>query len=55
MAELHVESSDERVKEISLLSQLMKRPELGAIAGLVLVTIFFLFTADPNMFTLAGL
>ncbi len=55
MAELHVESSDERVKEISLLSQLMKRPELGAIAGLVLVTIFFLFTADPNMFTLAGI
>ena len=32
----------------------MRRPELGAAAGLVLVTIFFLSTADSSMFTLAG-
>ena len=36
------------------MARLMKRPELGAIAGVVLVTIFFLFTADRTMFTLAG-
>ncbi len=47
-------SSDERLKQISLMARLMKRPELGAIAGVVLVTVFFLFTADRTMFTLAG-
>ncbi len=45
---------DERLKEVSLLTKIMRRPELGALAGLVLVTIFFLSTADPSMFTLAG-
>ena len=54
-APLKPASSDERLKQVSLLTQLMRRPELGAAAGLVLVTIFFMFTADPAMFTLAGL
>ena len=36
------------------MARLMKRPELGAIAGVILVAIFFLFTADGSMFTLAG-
>lgn len=45
---------DERVKEESLFSRLMKRPELGAMAGVVLLVIFFLFTADPAMFSLSG-
>jgi len=45
---------DERLKEVSLLTKIMRRPELGALAGLILVTIFFLSTADPSMFTLAG-
>lgn len=31
------------------------RPELGAVAGLVIVTAFFVATADPAMFTPAGL
>lgn len=48
------EQVDERLKEVSLMARLMKRPELGAIAGVILVTIFFLFTADSAMFTLAG-
>lgn len=46
---------DERLKEASLLTRAMRRPELGALAGLILVTIFFLSTADPSMFTAAGL
>jgi len=46
--------TDERMKTESLGSRLMKRPELGAIAGVVLVTIFFLITADSAMFTLSG-
>ena len=47
-------TADERLKDISLMARLMKRPELGAIAGVILVTIFFAFTADSAMFTLAG-
>lgn len=47
--------ADERLKAESLGSRLIKRPELGAIAGVVLVTIFFLITADSSMFTLSGI
>lgn len=46
--------SDERVKKEPFLTKLMKRPELGAIAGAVLVFVFFAITADESMFTLAG-
>jgi simple sugar transport system permease protein len=46
---------DERLREVSLLTKVMRRPELGALAGLILVAIFFLSTADPSMFTLAGI
>ena len=47
-------ATDERLKTESFGARLMKRPELGAIAGVILVTIFFLITADPAMFTLSG-
>lgn len=46
--------ADERIKSESFFTQLMKRPELGAIAGVILVTVFFVFAADSSMFTLAG-
>ncbi|MBF9233340.1 ABC transporter permease [Microvirga alba] len=46
---------DERLKEVSFVTKVMRRPELGALAGLILVTIFFIATADPSMFTLAGM
>lgn len=49
-----IPDADERLKAEPLLARLMKRPELGAIAGLVLVTLFFLITADGAMFTLSG-
>ncbi|RPE67127.1 monosaccharide ABC transporter membrane protein (CUT2 family) [Pacificibacter maritimus] len=45
---------DERIKSESFFSKLMKRPELGAIAGAILVFIFFSITADASMFTLSG-
>jgi simple sugar transport system permease protein len=48
-------SADERLKQASFVTRLMRRPELGAAAGLILVTIFFLSTADSSMFTLAGI
>ncbi|KGJ06853.1 simple sugar transport system permease protein [Paracoccus halophilus] len=47
--------ADERIKSESLATRLMKRPELGAIGGVILVTIFFLITADSAMFTLSGI
>ena len=49
-----IATADERIKTESLTTRLMKRPELGAIGGVILVTIFFLVTASPSMFTLAG-
>lgn len=49
------ETVDERIKSESFATRLMKRPELGAISGVILVTIFFLITADSSMFTLAGI
>ena len=47
--------ADERIKKEPFFTRLMKRPELGAIAGVILVTVFFLITADSAMFTLAGI
>ena len=46
---------DERLLHTLLLTRLMRRPELGAIASLILVIIFFAFTASPTMFTLEGM
>ncbi len=48
------QAADERLAETSVMARLMRRPELGAIAGVILVTIFFFGTADEAMFTLAG-
>lgn len=47
--------ADERLKPVSALARLLRRPELGAIAGLVVVVLFFVITADAAMFTMAGL
>jgi simple sugar transport system permease protein len=45
---------DERLIKVGFVTRVMRRPELGAIAGLVLVTIFFMIFANPSMFTLSG-
>jgi simple sugar transport system permease protein len=49
-----VPPADERLRKTSIVTEAMRRPELGAIAGLIVVLIFFLFTASPTMFTLSG-
>ena len=54
MSDINPSHLDERIKAESLVTRLMKRPELGAIAGVVLLLIFFLITADPAMFSLSG-
>ncbi|MFY0620940.1 MAG: ABC transporter permease [Pelagimonas sp.] len=48
-------SNDERLKTEPFFARQMKRPELGAIAGVVLVVIFFSITADGSMFSLSGI
>ena len=49
-----VVTQDERLKRASLLVRAMRRPELGAVAGLILVIVFFGVYADKSMFTLGG-
>jgi simple sugar transport system permease protein len=47
--------TDERVRKISPWRVLLDRPELGSIAGTILVFVFFAFTAgDSGMFALDG-
>lgn len=46
--------ADERLRKVGVITQIMRRPELGAVAGLILVMVFFFMTADRSMFTLAG-
>ncbi|EKE70492.1 MULTISPECIES: ABC transporter permease [Roseobacteraceae] len=48
-------AADERLKAEPLFAQLIKRPELGAVAGVILVVIFFSITADRSMFSLSGI
>lgn len=47
-------TGDERLNRVSPLAALIRRPELGALAGLAFVFVFFLTTASSQMFTLAG-
>jgi simple sugar transport system permease protein len=47
-------AKDERLNRVSLAASLIRRPELGAIAGLIFVFVFFLTTASSQMFTMAG-
>lgn len=49
------QTPDERLRKVSLGANLLRRPELGAVAGLILVLVFFACVADKSMFTLAGL
>jgi simple sugar transport system permease protein len=49
------QARDERLKAASLLTRLMRRPELGAVMGLVIVTAFFLAAANATMFELSGI
>lgn len=51
----HQGLQDERLREVPVLVRLLRRPELGALAGLFTVTIFFIIVADASMFSLAGI
>ncbi|MCX5578163.1 ABC transporter permease [Kaistia terrae] len=48
-------AADERLKHASALTRIFRRPELGAILGLVIVTVFFIAVANPVMFELSGI
>ena len=46
---------DERLKETPLIRRLMIRPELGAVAGAILVLLFFAIVAGRSgMFSMLG-
>ena len=48
--------ADERVREVSFVSKLLGRPELGAVAGTILVFAFFIIVAgDSGMFGSKGI
>jgi simple sugar transport system permease protein len=47
---------DERVREIGITRQALRRPELGAAAGCVLVVLFFaIFAGDSGLFSARGI
>jgi simple sugar transport system permease protein len=46
--------TDERVRSISALEQLLRRPELGSLGGAILVFVIFAAVADPHMFSALG-
>lgn len=46
--------ADDRLKQTSAFARLVRRPEMVAVAGFLFVTLFFVFAANPAMFSLAG-
>ena len=48
------EATEEQRSLLARLPELARRPELGAVGGLIVVTLFFLATADKAMFSVAG-
>ena len=45
---------DERVTEVSTLSRLLRRPEMGAVGGVILVWLFFAIVAPEGFLSLRG-
>ncbi len=48
-------AADERIASVNPIKSLLQRPEVGAIAGLIAVIIFFAIYADSRMFSLSGI
>src|SRR5690606_20361704 len=49
------EARDERLKATPFVVRLMRRPELGAVMGLVIVVVFFIAVANATMFEFSGI
>ena len=48
--------ADERLRRTTLARKLLNRPELGAVAGAILVFLFFgIVAGDSGMFSLKGI
>src|SRR5690606_7286361 len=45
---------DERLKSTPFVVRLMRRPELGAVMGLLIVVVFFMAVANATMFEFSG-
>ena len=53
---MSLEVKDERVRAVPLLGRLLSRPELGAVAGTVLIFVFFGITAgNSGLFSAKGI
>ena len=53
---MSLEVKDERVRTVSILGRLLSRPELGAMAGTILVFVFFAITAgNSGLFSAKGI
>ena len=51
-----VRETDERVREVRLLVKILSRPELGALAGTILIFVFFgIVAGDSGMFSMKGI
>ncbi len=48
-------NQDERVKETSTLRRLLRRPEAGAVAGAIVIWIYFAFAAGRDFYGASGL
>lgn len=48
------EGGDERIKQTSFLRQLLRRPEVGAIAGVIVIWVYFAFAAGNDFWGLSG-
>lgn len=56
MATIPMGTADERIRRVGLLRRLFGRPELGAVAGYLLVLLFFAIVASgTGMFSAAGI
>lgn len=54
--EIEMSRPDERLREVSRMNQILRRPELGAAAGAVLVMMFFaVFAGDSGLFSPRGI
>lgn len=47
-------SGDERVKETSVIQQILRRPEVGALAGVIVIWLYFAFAAGRDFWGASG-
>ena len=49
-----LKTQDERLRKTPLIRKLLSRPELGAVAGAIVILLFFALVAGDTMFSARG-